>query len=138
MGEYGWRATMRRLLAALRSAHQALWDIAGLAGEDLDGDPTPRALRHPSVEEFAKDAVRNLRAAADEDGKRLAAAEAVCEAIDTEGTPDVEVHELLADWRALAHPTTAEPTRSDEIAPDGFLVGEDFPRLRITREEPTT
>lgn len=49
---------------------QALWDCAGEAGADLDGMPTPAALKQPSVEEFALQAVRDLRQCYDAELRR--------------------------------------------------------------------
>ena len=40
---------------------QGLWDCAGEAGTDLDGDPTPRHLAYPDIVDFALRAVRELR-----------------------------------------------------------------------------
>lgn len=56
-------------------ARQGLWEIAGIAGADLDGDATPAALVYPSVEEFATEAVRELRTTCDEAVRGHAAAE---------------------------------------------------------------
>jgi hypothetical protein len=40
---------------------QALWDCAIIAGEDPDGNSTPRSLTHPDIDVFAYRAVRQLR-----------------------------------------------------------------------------
>lgn len=52
--------SVEQLAAECLRLRQALWDIAGIAGADLDGDKTPDALVNDIVE-FATDAVRDLR-----------------------------------------------------------------------------
>lgn len=47
--------------ARIAELEQALWCCAGTAGEDLDGQTTPAALKHPDVGVFALNAVTSLR-----------------------------------------------------------------------------
>ena len=51
---------LRKCLVEIDRLRQGLWDIAGIAGADLDGDQTPKALVSDIVA-FAKDAVSELR-----------------------------------------------------------------------------
>jgi|ERR1039458_6334223 hypothetical protein len=53
--------TIDALVADLHNARMGLWMCAREAGADLDGDETYKALKYPSVEQFALDAVRHLR-----------------------------------------------------------------------------
>lgn len=46
---------------------QGLWDCAGAAGTDLDGDPTPDHMVFPDIVDFALGAVRELRRDYEED-----------------------------------------------------------------------
>ena len=57
----------RREVERLR---QALWSIAGLAGEDLDGQDTPAALTSDIVD-FAMDPVREMREAQEAESRKV-------------------------------------------------------------------
>jgi hypothetical protein len=66
-GFQAMRFIERQKLEAQRdSARQALWEIAGMVGEDLDGDESHKVLTYPSVEEFATEAVHQYVADVDE------------------------------------------------------------------------
>ena len=56
------RARLAEAEKELHDSRMALWKCAEIAGADLDGDETYKALKHPSVEQFATDAVTALAA----------------------------------------------------------------------------
>ena len=54
------KALMYRLIDEVRRLRQGLWDVAGISGADLDGDPSPSALLSDIVT-YAKQEVQQLR-----------------------------------------------------------------------------
>lgn len=68
---------------------QGLWDCAGAAGTDLDGDPTPRHLAYPDIVDFALNAVRELRRDYDEGlGEAALVAPAVTTGLEMNTNPE--------------------------------------------------
>ena len=68
---------------------QGLWDCAGAAGTDLDGDLTPRHLAYPDIVDFALNAVRELRRDYDEGlGEAALVAPAVTTGLEMNTNPE--------------------------------------------------
>lgn len=68
----GWVvAKVREKAAEIARLRQGLWDCAGDAGADLDGQATPDTLVQPDLVAFARGEVRDLREAYDGRGEEV-------------------------------------------------------------------
>lgn len=54
------KSLMYRLIDEVRRLRQGLWDCAGIAGADLDGNASPDVLAFPDIVDFAKQEVQQL------------------------------------------------------------------------------
>jgi hypothetical protein len=68
----GLGACFGLLLREVHRLRQGLWDCAGIAGADLDGDKSPDVLTYPDIVDYAQQEVQQLRNDYDEALKECA------------------------------------------------------------------